>query len=292
MNISKHTLNSVVLILLLAIILGGGQFTLHLLYDDDINRLEEEYKSKQDKYINLKNIESTLSKKKKQIERNRFKLENYPVMLMHKDYVQQAYLFIENFDKRGNFFDFNFQINNINNKNNVIIAHYSFSGNGNFRKVHNFINYLEYSKPLFFVTDFSFSNNKESETGQIELGIQGVFTKTPEEDKETDLFSIQPRVNFGHHYNPFNPLIKWQLPPNRRDLPDIRDAQLVALSADQAYFKFGNGKVKPLNVGDQVYLGELIHINNRSKKVTFRMNMGGIYKEITKKLNKKVENDQ
>lgn len=285
---SKHLLNTIILILVLIIITGGGLYFVHTQYGQKTADLKVKLEEKKQKYDELVSFQKEVEEKKKQLEDLQYQLDNFPTMLINKDYIQQAYLYFEKFDPNGEFFNFNYKINGTNKKNDVTEARYNLRGVGDFAKTNDFINYLEYSPPLFFIDDFTFSS--KGEKGSINLTIRGIFIDKAT-DEGRDLFNINPQRRYGDSYDPFQPLILWELPPNYDDLVDIRDAKLVSLlESNSAWFKLPGGELVQLEVGDRVYLGRLSSIDLEEGTATFNMNLGGIKETEIKTLNRKVTN--
>ncbi|MCF7885086.1 MAG: hypothetical protein K9M80_01205 [Candidatus Marinimicrobia bacterium] len=286
---STHFLNTIVLILIFIIIVIGGVYFTHQKYGEKINNLEKQISNKKSQYQQLKDFREEVEKENKKLENIKYQLNNFPTMLINKKYIHQVLLYFEKFDSKGEFFEFDYKMNNINKKNETTECLYTLSGKGTFTKIENFINYLEYSPPLFFIETFSYTFNKNQE-GTIKLLIKGIFIEK-EKSNGRDIFSINPRKNYGNTYNPFNPLIKWNLPSNEKGLIDIRNARLVSLlKPNTAWVKLSNGQLKQIEVGDDVYLGEMVAVNMEEGSATFNLNMGGIRKTLVKTLNEKVAN--
>jgi len=288
---SKHVLNTIILLALLIIILIGGLYYVHEKYGEKINDLRSNYRQEKEEYQRLQNFKVEVDQKNKELQELKYQLNNYPTMAINKKYVHQVLLYFEEFDPNGEFFEFNYSVNDIKQSNDMTEAHYSLSGRGRFVQIESFINYLEYSPPLFFIENFSYSANKDGE-GAIKLLIRGIFLdKSQKSDR--NIFNIEPKIHYTKEYNPFDPLIYWDLPPNTQNLPDIRDAKLVSLvSPNTAWLKYRSGSLESIEVGDQVYLGELSSIDIKNGVATFKLNMGGIKKVLEKKLNEKVSDVQ
>jgi len=289
---SKHVLNTIILISLLIIILIGGIFAINRIFGPKISEAEEKLQEKEKEHQRLKNFEVEVANMNQRIEQKRHQLNNFPVMFIDKDFVNQAFLYFERFDRYGEFFKFNYQINDITDKEEYTEATYSLSGEGPFLKLEDFINYLEYSPPAFYIDNFSCSYDKNSKENSIKLLIRGVFIDKAGKSGR-NIFSIQPRKDYPNKYNPFRPLILWNLPPNDENLVDIRDSKLISLvKPDIAWLKLKHGQLKQLEIGDRVYLGKLESIDIDKGTATFRMNMGGILQMLVKSLNEKVANVQ
>jgi len=79
--------------------------------------------------------------------------------------------------------------------------------------------------------------------------------------------------------NPFYPLILDELPPNTYGHLDLGQAELASIIGDQAVF-VENGEYVTVQVGDPIYLGEIILIDPTADRVVAKLNRGGIIDEV------------
>ncbi|MCF7822728.1 MAG: LysM peptidoglycan-binding domain-containing protein [Candidatus Marinimicrobia bacterium] len=79
------------------------------------------------------------------------------------------------------------------------------------------------------------------------------------------------------NYDPFQPLILSQLPPNVDGLLNVDQAKLVALTNKSAFILDQKGVMQEMKVGSKVYLGYLSKIDLNRGRVMFELNKGGIY---------------
>jgi hypothetical protein len=276
--------------MLLIILLGGGFYFIQERYNADIIALKDEFQKSSEKYDRLLEAKKEIPERLKNLEELKYQLENYPIMLMRRENIHRVYSFLEQYDKQGDFFDFTYKISGTSEKEEVVEARYNLTGVGNYTKLIGFINYLEYSPPLFFIDKFSFNQSKDEEMGKINLDFRGLFSKSSPEGIETNIFTVNTYNGARPSYNPFMPLILWSLPPNENNLPDVRYNKLLALTDNTAYFKSINGEINSVNIGDDVYLGKLNSIDTEQGLAVFFMNYGGIYNKLIRRLNEKPEN--
>ncbi len=287
---SKHLLNSVILIMLLIIISGGGFYFIQERYNADIMALKKEYRTNRERYNKLLEDKKALPRKMTQLENLREELENFPIMLMNKENIHNVYAYLEKYDNTGAFFDFRYKINGIAEKSEVIEAQYTLDGEGDYRKLAGFINYVEYSPPLFFIDELAFTQSQDAKEGKINLKFRGIFSKNSPPGLTNNIFTVATHRSNLIDYNPFNALILWKLPPNDRGLPDVRYNKLLALTENTAYFKSINGEVNSVKIGDKVYLGRLNSIDTEKGIAVFFMNYGGIYKKLIRSINETPQN--
>lgn len=287
---SKHILNSIILLMLFIIILGGGYYFVQQKYNSKIVNLKKSEEKNTARYLALFNNQKELPEKFNQLEQMKYDLQNYPILLMKPENIQNVYSYFEKFDPRGDFFNFKYKVNNIKNEASLIKVDYNLNGNGNFLKLQNFVNYIEYSPPLFFINNMKFKQNKQEDMGSIEISLTGVFSKNTPDDLDTDVFTVKHFTDYERFSNPFRPLVLWNLPPNINNLPDVRYNKLLALTKNTAYFKSVNGEINSVNIGDNVYLGKLSSIDEQKGHAIFVMNYGGIYEKLIRKLDENDEN--
>ena len=79
--------------------------------------------------------------------------------------------------------------------------------------------------------------------------------------------------------NPFFPIIMERIPPNTHNLVDLEKATLVSIVGGKAVFEWKN-EYHQLDVGDRVYLGQIIAVDPTRDRVVARLNKGGIIDEI------------
>ncbi len=289
---SKHILNSIILLMIFIILLGGGFYFIQQKYNTDILKLKKNHSIKTSRYKKLITEKNQLPEKITRLTEMKYTLENYPIMLLKTQNMQRMYSYFEKFDKQGNFFDFKYKMNNQKNKSDVIEGEYNLTGKGNFIKLQQFINYLEYSPPLFFVKNLNYRQNKKENTGTINLTFSGIFSKNSPKGIEKDIFTVKTYKDYIKMKNPFLPLILWNLPINTNNLIDIRNNKLLALTKNTAYFKSVTGEIISIGIGTKVYLGKLNSIDEKKGHAIFIMNYGGIYKKLIRKLNENNKNEK
>ncbi len=82
-------------------------------------------------------------------------------------------------------------------------------------------------------------------------------------------------------HNPFYPLVRESLPPNKQGLVDVEKSSLRALTPSMAFVEDQAGKLITLGVGDKVYLGYLTEVNAATNVARFTLNKGGIVETVT-----------
>jgi len=85
-------------------------------------------------------------------------------------------------------------------------------------------------------------------------------------------------------HNPFLPLVKEYIPPNKDNLLVVTEAKLQGLTGDRAFIVDPSGKLLVMRVGDKVYLGYLTKIDKSRNQVEFTLNKGGFIENVVLRL--------
>jgi len=286
--------NTLVLILILALLSGGGYFGLHLRYDDDLTSLAQEIEKRQKEFSKLEGFLADLDYYYGEIKTEETKLVNYPKILLHSEAIHQTYQYLEYLDRMGTFFDFTFILMDIKAKGDIVNASYQLSGEGKFQKLVAFMIRLEKLKPIYRIDYFRMQNKNDPDDEdllRVDLRLTGVFSN---EDRAKAVsvhsFRNQPKYNL-HKFDPFNPLVLRKLPPNDRNLPVVEKCTLVAITGNLAYIKDQSNTLKKMKSGDEVYLGYLARIDVNNGTVTFEMDRGGIEDTYVLNLNSTIKGD-
>jgi hypothetical protein len=79
----------------------------------------------------------------------------------------------------------------------------------------------------------------------------------------------------------FWPMISAEVPANREDLVEVDHSQLMAVTPGRAIINDQKGRLRPLGVGDNVYLGYVSKILPEDGIVEFVLNKAGIAETVT-----------
>jgi len=166
---------------------------------------------------------------------------------------------------------------------------YNITGDGFYSNVYRFINKIEYDRNLYKIKSFNVRGVEEiSEKSQksiTKVSFSFILEAYFNPDENDFASVIEPSVNYKkQEINPFNPLLKKNIPPNKRGLIEVEDAKLEAISLGKILIRDKKGRFKSLEVGDEVYLGYLTDIRSERNEAEFTLNKGGLIKKVVLKV--------
>lgn len=163
------------------------------------------------------------------------------------------------------------------------VLQFDVSGEGHYRNFNRFINYLEFGKPLFKISEMSIMPLTDIDNlGRVHYSftLESLFDR----DNMFGDYSTEPvRVIPTYTHNSFYPLIH-DVKENNGNLTNIEQSRLISVAENFVSVRDQNGEIQYLNVGDRVYLGRLKSVNTGENSATFELNEGGIIKNITQVL--------
>ncbi|HCK99983.1 MAG TPA: hypothetical protein DHW42_07780 [Candidatus Marinimicrobia bacterium] len=280
--------NTLILILILLLMCGGGYLGLHLRYDKNIEVLAQQIEQKKEEFSKLEGYFADLDYYNEEVKTNQERLKSYPKILLPATEIHQTYRYLEYLDQLGTFFNFTFITTAIKEKNDYAEAVYQLSGEGKFPKMAAFLMRLEELKPIYRIDNFRLRSKEDLNDEnllRVDLQLTGLFSK---EDKakaySIHSFRTQPEYTLLP-YDPFMPLILKRLPPNIDNLPIVEKCKLIAITGNVAYIKDQSNNLLKMKAGHKIYLGYLARVNINRGTVTFKMNRGGIKDTVVLKLN-------
>lgn len=280
--------NTLILILILLLMCGGGYLGLHLRYDEEIEVLAQQIEQKKKEFSKLEGYLADLDYYYEEIKTNQERLKSYPKILLPTVEIHQTYRYLEYLDRLGTFFNFTFVLADIKEKKGYAEAIYQLSGEGIFPKLAAFFMRLEKLKPIYRIDNFRMRSKEDLSDEnllQVDLQLTGLFSN---EDRAKTFsihsFRTQPKYTLLH-YDPFMPLILKRLPPNSDNLPIVEKCNLIAITGNVAYIKDQSNNLLKMKAGDKIYLGYLANVNLNRGTVTFKMNRGGIKDTVVLNLN-------
>lgn len=285
----KNTI--IILIILIAIVIGGGLFN-YVLLKGKIEDREQKIKDLKLYQLDTDDLVLQLAFLKKRVAQ----LDS---ILANRKYNIPYNL------PQSDFFDFVNQISysfsplsyvNIEYKEMEVtdhfnIYHYSLSGIAEFNDLNRLVYAIEESKLLKKISAVDITNNvKVEEDGTPHYLVNYKFQVSVYFSND-DRFYVKEYTENSLEPNPaydvFYPLIRNEIPPNKEGFLDVQTANLLALIPDGAFLADAQGNTFLLWEGDQVYLGYLTNINYQTNEVNFVLNKGGVIETVTLQLDRK-----
>jgi len=287
---SNTVKNSIILGLVFLLISGFSYYWLKI------------YKGK-----DLKGLTTAKSEKQKEFEQLKLLAVKYDVLLdtlndltkafYQKDKILPSYedskVSLEYFNTLASmgdsYINFTFKTGSKQEFSDYWTTSYELTGEALFYNLYNFIWRLENYKRLYNIQSLNLQEVKKVDNPdeepesyiQFSMIVTGFSSKEKLSAREE---IIDRRMSEPITYNPFFPLVKDYIPPNRDNLLEVNTAVLQGLTEDRAFIADSKGNLNIMKVGDRVYLGHLAEINKAENQVIFILNKGGFIETMTLKL--------
>ncbi|TVQ05165.1 MAG: hypothetical protein EA359_03950 [Balneolaceae bacterium] len=275
-NMKYSVRNTLILLLTLAIMVGGGWFYVQNEFNEDIELTKNRLQNLQQEYREVESTANMFATAQANYNEALFVRLNHPKELFRDHSSSNFYDYLQELNRGISFTELNYSLSDSTRNPDHGIVNVNIQGEGRYENLVNFIYRLEYSRPLVQVRSVQLDNITDFErldrvNFQITLGAyyrRGNWTNYRA--------SLEPSGPFGRIlHNPYYPLIH-EIPPNTDDLPDVDSSRLVVLTGTRAHIIDQNGTLLRLNIGDRVYLGRLTSINMQRGEAVFQLNRGGI----------------
>ena len=207
-----------------------------------------------------------------------------------KNILQSRFFnFIDNYSKDNTLVTFtNTEFLNKGLENGFNFYTYKVSGNGTFEDVYGLIYAIEHSKELKKVQSADISGTTSVDSRGVPrylvkftLQVKVYYSAS---DQYAEVNYTENDLKTGNLHDAFYPLVRNQIRPNIKNLPNIQDATLISLVPQGAFITDSKGNTLLLKKGDEVYLGYLMDIDYDNETVTFVLNKGGIIEYETLKM--------
>ncbi|MFQ5822667.1 MAG: hypothetical protein ACE5JB_01275 [bacterium] len=276
--------NSITLVIIWILLLIIGVFW----YIKDTRKLVEVFNQQ-------RNLSNLLSKSQKEIKRLteveklhdelREQWLNSSKKIITADEPSFSLSYINWISSKNNLsLDYDFVLNEKKKSGNFIKFVYTLSGEGTYNEIYKLIWYLTYEPILYKINSISLSRTDEnSELLKFNIKLQGFTVENESEISEdfTDLIPTNQKV-VKLQNDIFSPLVKSKpvvvktpkrekpkLPPKLPGQIDVEKAMLKAVTNNSIFISEGNSGVVELKIGDPVYLGKLVGINQKTNEAEF-----------------------
>lgn len=281
--------NTLVLAAVLLVLGGLGWGWLNFTYGESLERLDKDVEKKEIRLKQLGVVLADYDYMQDKLNQTLRRWDFYPKTLLPENSVHETYRYLETISSRRAGFDYEFKLSGVSQSEDVIIANYQLKGNGNYRNINRFIQFLEKSKPMYKIVSLQLTRAAGGQGSdndiKVTLKFMGMFVSGDKEEliKDGDPF-ILSSSNFSTRYDPFRPSVLNKLPPNRENLLVVERARVIAILKGLAYIQDQNGNMLTMRVGDRIYLGLIEKIDLKKSEVIFAMNRGGIFDRVVLKL--------
>lgn len=158
---------------------------------------------------------------------------------------------------------------------------YDLKGDAPFNDFFRFLWYIENGRHLYKIRTIDLRQvwTKAKESAEpilfvsYHIIIEAYYSSIPELSTSTGGRLLQPALAA---LNPFYPAILPEIPPNTRDLVEIKRSNLKGVITGKAYVQDQNNKIRELSEGEEIYLGYISKVDPEGGLIEYVLNEGGI----------------
>jgi len=286
--------NSIILGLVFLLISGFCYYWLKIYKGKDLKGLTTAKFEKQEEFEQLKQLadkHDVLLDTLKDLTEAFYK--NDKILLSYEDSKVSLEYFNTLASMGDSYINFTFKTGGKQEFDDYLTTSYELNGEALFYNLYNFIWRLENYKRLYNIQSLNLQEvekvDNPGEEPKSYVKFSMVITGFSSKEKlSTSEEIIDRRMSEPIAYNPFSPLVRDYIPPNRDNLLEVNTAVLQGLTEDRAFIADSKGNLNVMEVGDRVYLGRLAEIDKAKNQVVFTLNKGGFIETVTLRLR---END-
>ncbi len=278
--------STILLLILFLIITLVGIFRIHIYSNEKLKKIEQINEQKRetvreiadkvkdyDKFVaTLKDIEERWKQREKVLQRDE---QSGKTLLFLNEIASEKNSAVK--------FDFAFIEKKL--EEGYGCSKYNITGDGFYSNVYGFINKIEYDRNLYKIKSFNIRGieeiSKKSQKSITKVNFSFILEAYFNPDENDFASMIEPSVHYKKpEINPFNPLLKKSIPPNKKGLIEVEDAKLEAISLSKILIRDKKGRFSSIEVGDEVYLGYLTDIRSEKNEAEFTLNKGGVIERV------------
>lgn len=276
--------NTLILLVVLTVFVGGGWSYIYFFQQPEIERLEAEVEETRQELNRKQQIADRYPVLQNRFEEATNFFNNYNKALYGDSNEDNVFEFLNGINTGSAYTDFTFSFSDSTTQGQYGTLTMEVSGEGYYRNFNNFVRQIELSRPLNKISGITINPINELESyGRVNFN----FTLKSFYDRVKLLGEPELSITnnlLGSVYNPFFPLIR-SVAENENNLINVEQSSLLAVSGNRVFLLDQNGTMQKLYEGDEVYLGELTSINLNEGSATFRLNKGGIVERLTLQVN-------
>lgn len=272
--------NTIILLVVLSLILGGGYAFFEFVQKPQIEALNQDISQLDIAYSSLSETASLLPSTLEYYEESKVFIESFEKTLFDNNNPDETYRFLSIINATDPL-EFDFVFNDSTRADQYGILQSQVDGQGSYRSVINFITRIENSEPVQKVSNIVITPiNEVGNYGNVNFNfqLQSYY------DRENLLSTRQtPGVSEFvqlSRQNPFYPLIR-NVEPNDENLVNVEESSLVGIGRNKVYLLNQEGRMVTLLQNDKVYLGRLMSLDMNAGEAVFQLNKGGIIESIT-----------
>jgi len=275
--------NSLIMIGVWIVMVGAGWSRFYWVEDAETASLDTTLSQKTVKLHEYQKVAKNYDNLTNQYQTLKTKVDEGAKQLVKARNADQVYSSLISLGKDSAFTYFNFITVDSTQYDKFGVLKFDVSGEGYYKNFNQFVNRLEYGRPLFKIRDMSIEPmTKLGNLGKVSYSfkLQSLYDR----DSLFQDYSVEPQKALPlFTYNSFYPLIH-DVKENTGDLLNVEKSKLVSVGENFISMRDQNGKIQYLYLGDRVYLGKLLSVDTHKNAATFELNRGGIIKYITRVL--------
>jgi Tfp pilus assembly protein PilO len=268
--------NTLILILTLFLLAGGGWLYVQNKFNTDIEEAEMEQERLRSELELVENSAEQFATVQANYNQALYVRLNHPKELFLTHSSSTLYNYMQELNQDISFTGLNYTFRDSVRNSDHGIVQVEIRGEGRYENLVNYIYRLEHSRPLVRVQSVQIENITDYDRlNRVNFQINvGAYYRRGE--WSSYMAQLDPSGPFGSiAHNPYFPLIH-EVPPNEENLPEVENSRLVVLTGNRAHIIDQTGTLQRLNIGDRVYLGRLSGVNIDRGEAVFQLNRGGI----------------
>ena len=276
--------NSLILGVLWLMILSGGMHWIYGHNAGEVKRLRLEEEKKHKRLGDLNVFTSAYDEIQEKYMKTEERWSRRAKVIPSEDDPAHTFAYLNDIlSHRGAFLSFDFVFERRMDKGDFSYNSYTLSGEGDFRKLYNFIWYLENKRPLYKITALNVEEYRVKEEKKVRsrvkftMAIDAYFSPKSELGNAVSMDGLRPR---RLSTNPFLPLIHEEAPKNTAGLFEVEGAKLRAVGHNRAFLEDRNRRLHTLKEGDKVFTGSVTAIRPERGEVEFTLNRVGILEKV------------
>lgn len=291
-------LNTIVVLVIAVVVTGAGYYVTGVRQQAEFQRIEDAKKLQELQYAEVEELlamEAVSEEAADKIVRKwRARYKYIPETMLTPDIVQ----YLESLTQSG-FEAFNISLVGITSRA-PDYQYYTFDVEGTalYTSLYDFVWHIENNREFYRINDLSVDytpvmdtnpetgNQKRLDMVRFSLVLDAYFEGAEGLSANREELVPVPGELLPARapaVNTFLPLVRMDLPPNDRNLPEFEGARLLSIAGSTFVMEDKFGK-HTLAAGDSVYLGTVTLVDPVNVRVQARLNKGGIIETVELKL--------
>lgn len=273
--------NTIAAGLMVLIIVGVGVYLSMFRYSKRIDTIEKEIKKIDAELQNTPDLLNQRNTLRSAVDTSKTQWTTRAKAIPAADITSDTYDYlIKTIDQSGSI-KMDMLYAGVKKEPNYGYGNYDLKGDASFTDFFKFLWFIENGNHLYKIRQISLKQvpTKEKESSETiflvsyQMNVEAYFSSIPELSTATGERSLLPtRLAL----NPFYPAILPEIPPNNRDLVEIKRSFLKGVIAGKAYVLDQSNKIRELGEGDEIYLGYISKVDPEHALVEYVVNEGGI----------------